>query len=434
MKLEQAIHLLLSHAEMVPIGSTWGNLERGNYQPLCFLRTYHLDDDPNLYELAVKIEAWTDFLNGLASLYEGKVSKDSISSLLSKEIKDKPGWEIPDQELTEVIQRIVEEAELMYSTSQEIILPIFRLASTDLSVKSLRLGSTTLHFGGGDTPFAKALQHDSVQSMKDRLPDLMDKHPFLKILASGDKHNIEKMVINEARNALIVFRFVTPWMRRTSDRNKLHHPASMVSIWPISDSFLLWQEQESGEIDRLSTIHDSSLMVFQEGHLEIAYHLGLEDLNYHFENRNQSISQRIVRALSVYDVGVLTPDLWQAMYSYVICINMVFPGSKDNDSENVIRTRIETLIKFGGYVGAISEQDGTWTEKAATLAQPFKKFYEYRSRIIHGDDRILPNINEENVNDVRGLAHNVIRLTAEIARKKEWFDDSQFIAWLKNPN
>lgn len=134
--------------------------------------------------------------------------------------------------------------------------------------------------------------------------------------------------------------------------------------------------------------------------------------------------------------GALTN--WQALYRYVVSINVVLPHSGSKRKE--ILKDLTTLVQYGGnYVGTMRREiEGiddpetiTWDELVERTTEPFGKSYTNRG-ILHGN-LPLEDLSDDETHEIRILAHNAIRLMAVLQRKFNWKNDKEAIAWFKNP-
>ena len=144
----------------------------------------------------------------------------------------------------------------------------------------------------------------------------------------------------------------------------------------------------------------------------------------------------MIRALTLYDNGILAITDWEAMYLYVHCINVAVMTGQSSSSE--LARDVKTLIRFGnGYISRDRNESGeneptkrSWDELVTEKTKPFASFYKMRSKIVHGSEMNYETITSEILIEARELAHNAVRIVAFLARKHSWHDHDTVKNWL----
>lgn len=67
-------------------------------------------------------------------------------------------------------------------------------------------------------------------------------------------------------------------------------------------------------------------------------------------------------------------------------------------------------------------------------AQPFSWFYMLRGKILHGNPVSDYEISDNDIEDVRILAHNAVRLLAKVSREFHWQTYKEAKNWFKTPD
>lgn len=265
------------------------------------------------------------------------------------------------------------------------------------------------------------------------------QHGFLRIVVSGDSDARRSNALTEAENALKVLRFVGEW-RSEIRNNRIQWNNSAINVTLKRDSSIPFYGYPAGNADGTvrTHVHQANPTTSSEVFWTNAHDFyGLDDINYHFQNRGNTISEQVIRALTLYDNGIQAFTDWEAIYLYVHCINVAVLTGQSSSSK--LPQDVRTLIQFGnGYLSTNRANSGdhetskrSWTELVLEKTNPFGSFYEMRSKIIHGSEMNFGRITSEKLKEARELAHNCVRIIAFLARQHDWSDNDTVKNWLK---
>ena len=167
---------------------------------------------------------------------------------------------------------------------------------------------------------------------------------------------------------------------------------------------------------------------------------GLDNLNCHFDltNADNPISNRVIRALTMYDSGTRAFTDWEALYRYVVSIEIAI-STKRNEGRKKLTAKLNSLILYGGHVGVGMKREESlanpehtaYGRRVELTVMPFEKYYELRNDILHGNEIVNERLSDTDVDEARELAHNTVRLMAEFSRKYEWKDITQLRDWFE---
>ncbi len=394
-------------------------------------------EDSEPHGLFVPIAKELAFLREIDDVFESKVTKQSVSDAISQSIREFEKFPIPDEAIEKFSDKIFETLIWHFESQAEALVPLYNIKCTyDIEMP---LANSVLHSGDSQSLFAEKANHSFYKDMfKDMFAEIAEES-FLRIPVTGDSESRQEQAEQETEEALKVLRFVTLWQSAAKGNKKVRtNPASKVSQWKPSVRTILFHQPDKPQ-SRLGWYSDgrNSLQISNHDVDNAWQFLGLDDINYHYQNIENPISSRVQRAITLYDNGTRVTTNWEALYHYVVSINVAIPTSLSNRDK--LRKDLETLIKYGrGYVGTKNEDENqsepeiiTWNEMVKRTAEPFAKFYTLRSKILHGNEMSEDEISDDDVKDARELAHNAVRLIAKLARELEWKTYNEAKEWFR---
>ncbi|MBK9123483.1 MAG: hypothetical protein IPM16_10260 [Chloroflexi bacterium] len=423
-----ALRRFLFSLKLVSIRESAKQRASGELQQLCFLHTY--DADHKL--LVAPRSEWVDLLAKVEELFEGRVGRKLINWEIEKRICDNLEQPFSKESLKKICEGVYRTALAHYAHAGEALLPLYNV--TFRGLPELRLANSHLCTAQPDSLFVL-----HITRLKEDFPQ-PEATCFLRIPVTGDHENQERSAIEEASKALAVLRFVSMWRPRANGNLEVRvNPATDVNYFGRRQYAVVFHNPEKpdaspGYTGRLALFHDINAK-----DVEIAKQLyGLEEINHHFAQTANPVSRQITRALEHYDSGVLAASRYHAVYRYVVSINVAMPTSATKETD--LKSQFRNLVEYGGNFVRTLKGDGNksdtdvqgWPAIIDWAERTFVKFYRLRGQILHGHDISEP-VSDEDVQDVRTLAHNSIRLMASLARKFDWKTKSQVKNWFKNP-
>jgi len=393
------------------------------------LEYFEESEDGEQYILSAPIEAWSVFSASVRELALGRISIEGLDNAIQFWIKDRGEFDLEEVVFSDFQQYLFTWLSKTCQTTRIVYVPVHNIALGH-NVDQVILGNTTLRRG---LPVSESA--DQMQDLPE--PETLKEGLYLSLEASGDHQTLIQTVKMEANRALAVLRFVSSWDYKlgeidTFPENKARYVSLQQQTMPqmvyLSAGSEL-QVVDLGSDDEGSYYFD----VFALRNAEDLY--GLNDINYHFQHEENEISSWIIRAVEMYDSGVQASSKWQALYRYVIAINALVHHSK-SDIHNIL-PRLKTLLEYGGnFVVSTRNMTGeaknmTAMEFISHIADPFKNFYVLRGGILHGD--VIHPTNDQ-VEDTRIIAHNVIRLAAKLAKEFNWQNKKEVDRWFKSPS
>jgi hypothetical protein len=432
----------LRQADMFPISEDIeGELtQTGEYRYLCFIKTYYKEDDgtETPHNLLVPISAWLEFLKQIDRIFESKINGKLANRVIDQVVYELNTFPFPfDNDTLEECSNAVFEILLQHFELQvEALVPLYNIRSFD--VLEIPLANTVLHSGHSSSLLANKISHPDIGQDLSSLRE----NCFLCVQATGDDESRLAQVEYESEQALKVLRFVTMWQYITKGNKQIRvNRATSVTTRQMNRRYTLYHKRNA-PADRPAWHSDCpEPLILRKQSVDLArQHFGLDDLNYHYQNIDNPNSERVHRALELYDSGTRALTKWQALYRYVVSINVALPTS--SSSRNELAKHLKILIKYGGnYVGTI-KKDGslsdpdtaTWDELAKMAAEPFSQFYILRDKILHGNLMSDNEFSDEDLENARSLAHNAVRLSARVARELQWQTYREAKNWFKSPS
>lgn len=431
--MEQEFHAALRRylisLKPVPPDKPLNGDESGGSQ----IRFITTSDGRNL-QLATGAKDWFDFLVHVETIFDARIGRAVISWAIDRELERVEERDFPFNEHTiEVICRSVYNQVIPhYQHVGVALVPLHNLIFRDQD--DVQLANSVLVAEKPTSELANQLNR-----LGDRIPDPRNS-PFLRIPVSGDQESQRRQAIVEASKSLAALRFVTMWSTKSmGHREIMVNSAADVDFREKGKQRFIYYDPDRLEKDPTLTEAIANQHFLNAKRVGIAKDFyGLDDINYHYGQEGRPISRRIVTALDLYDSGVLASSNWQAVYRYVASTNVVMPTS--SSGANDLTEQLTTLIEFGGsYVGTMI-RDGTesppkeedWDELVRRTAEPFAQFYRIRNDVLHGNEK-RHEISDRDVQYVRTLAHNAIRLMASLAIEFKWSSYKEAKEWFRNP-
>lgn len=291
-------------------------------------------------------------------------------------------------------------------------------------VPSLKLAKSILFQGKSISELAKHLQnlHQT---------DIPQDIAFLKIDVMGDDESIENQVKVETEDALRVLRFVC-WSGTSIKGNQRisYDLGRGVSYYQPNTSRPYFYVSNDIPYNRDFTHLPRQLEITTEM-FELFQMLGLTDINYHFANRGNPISDKIILALEWYDSGLQAIRPRDALYSFIFCINGILSWGKKAISKDIeLQRRYQKLLEVNQHSFF---SDGTLSSDDAT--NRLKDLYaNQRGFIAHGysSNPKFP-ITTTNLKEAGLLARNAILLMMlTIKDHPEWVTLENIETWMKS--
>ena len=431
---------LLNHAEWYPHDTAFELTRHGEFMYLTFAwQAYYFDDDIEPQSILVPEKAWANFVACVRDLSNGKLRFTRLSQVIPSVVHENLTYPDPISEdaLDECVENVHEILERHLQKESAVIVPLYNLRAVgaDSHRICIPLANSTLYLQGS------SILHGEVPGGNERKKDVdrVRDSAVLRILVSGDIESQRALALQEANEALRVLRFVKRWSIKAVNEPPYFNPASFVSTWRPKAQLLVYFNPEA-EVRVLKTglyAHDSATINSDDLDYALRF-CGLDDINYHYGNEGHPISDQIVRALTLYDKGVLANTRWEALYNFVVCVNVaVLSGTRNKQH---MRKDVETLIRQGKGYNRSHYLDSqlqkseikTWEELVTEKARPFEKFYRIRSIVTHGGKFNVNSISETMVLQAREIAHNAVRLAAKLAKENGWKDNGEAKAWFES--
>lgn len=322
----------------------------------------------------------------------------------------------------------------LYEQTLVALVPVYNIEANITA--PFQLGNASLYPNGSSASLLLRLREEGIRHAANNLPDNVC---FLKINVAGDGNHSTEQALIKAERALMILRFVARWIERNDGVRKTRSNRAVAVQTVKPDSQHVFFLDPDDEASRGTSSHFPSLFSLDDEDVRIAReYYGLDDLNYHCANLDNPVSARILQTIELYDSGVKTKSIWQALYRYVVCVNMIIQTS-DSGGEK-IRDRLTTLLEYGGiYVGSMAKENMdvdpdrlTWKQLVDNTVKPYTDHYIIRSQLLHGNE-IKDDFTDEKVQSARQLAHNAIRIMAQLAHEFEWSKPKEVKKWFEAP-
>lgn len=432
-RFDKVLKEYLCQFELHPLDEWNTFTEMGEYYLFSLTLVSYPKEDSEPHGLFVPIAKELAFLREIDDVFESRVTKQSVSDAISQSIREFEKFPIPDEAI-EKFSDMIFEILLRYFTRQaEALVPLYNIRC--LGKVEMPLANAILYSGGSRSLLADEVNRPNIIRDFSKMSD----NSFLRIPVTGDNKSCQEQAKQETEEALKVLRFVTFWQSTMKGNKKVKtNPASKVSQWKTCIQTILFHqldEPQSGP--RWYSDRQNSLQINNRAVDGARQFFGLDDINYHYQNISPMLS-RVQRALTLYDNGTRVATNWEALYHYVVSINVAIPTSEDEGDK--LKKDLETLIKYGrGYVRTNNEEENqsepeiiTWDEMVKRVAEPFADFYILRNKILHGNEMSEDEISDGNVKDARELAHNAVRLIAKLTCELKWEGYKEAKKWFKS--
>lgn len=397
--------------------------------------TVKLEQDSQTYRLAVTNDVWTFFRASLRKHFEGRIQGLTLKTWLAFQLSKHSTYPFDDSTVDMLVESVVEKIKEYLDTMLLAFVPVHNIV---LSVdEEISLGLVKLL-----TPKAveQKLPRESIEKLRDLgAASETTSMNYFQMQVNGDLKYRNELVQALCFDAISIIRFAFPWWESADDESE--RKPSKVSIWGESTYSVLSVRPESGEI--ASTSSEIRLCVINRDRLDYAIEsTGLDYINGHFSGTHADVSMRIVNAIRMYDSAVMSSHRWQAYYRYVVSMEIAIPINVQK--EDKFRKALETTIRFGGnYLGTVGsvpplEESADFWERFVKHVIELKQnrsAYQTRGQILHSNflniDDFDISLNELEM--LRRLAFNVIRLVARLAVEFEWNSIGDAKTWYKNP-
>ena len=430
-RFDKALKEYLCRFELHP-SNEWNTLiGTEEYYLFDLMLSYFKEDSDVIYHLFAPTTGELAFLQQVDEIFESKIQRRLVSSTISQSIREFEEFPIPDEALEKFSDKIFEILIWHFESQAEALVPLYNIKCT-YNIE-MPLANAVLHSGGSRSLFAKKANHPFC---KDRFAEIAEES-FLCISVTGDSESRQGQAEWETEEALKVLRFVTLWQSTTKGNKKVRtNPASKVSQWKTCMRTILFHQPDKPQSrpgwysDRQDSLQISNHDVDNARQI-----LGLDDINYHYQNVENPFSGRVRKALALYDSGTRSTTNWEALYHYVVSIDVAIPTSGKGDD---LKKDLGTLVQHGDhYVGVMKKDENSskpeitnWDEIVKRTTDPFADFYMLRNKILHGNEMSEDAISDDDVKDARELAHNAVRLIAKLTRVK-WEDYKEAKKWFR---
>ena len=438
--LKSALEELFMHAKWHDHTEAFDLTKHGEYMYLTFAwQAYYFDDDVEPQSILAPASAWAKFVATVRELSNGKLRFTRLSQIISSTVHERLEYPDPmsEQALKECVEQIHKMLEWHLRKQTVVIVPLYNLRAegADSFQACMPLANTVLHFHGSSVLKGEVQGGSESKTDVKKLRDCC----VLRILVSGDRESQRALALQETTEALKVLRFVSRWTINEVKQPSYFNPACYVSPWRSEAQLLVYYNPESDDrvLKRGLYAHESTKISSDDVDYAIQF-CGLDDINYHYANAGHPISDQVVRALTIYDKGLLSSSRWEALHNYVVSVNVAVLSGASNKQK--LRKDVETLIRQGGGYNRSGFLDAqlqrterlTWEELVMETAKPFEKFYKIRSIVTHGGEYDVSNISETVELEAKQLALNAVRLTAKLAREQQWKDHAEAKAWFES--
>ena len=388
--------------------------------------------------LLITESSWLNLLKKVDDIFGSTVRERIVSVAVPSKIRelyDAGGFPFDEDELRVTSGKVFSELHAYSQQETEFLSPINHLKFDRSQSYTVSLANAVLYTASPDSLLVKAAKRATNENS-----DVdWSRHGFLHLLVSGDGDTRRLRALSEAENALKVLRFVGEWRSKVSN-NRIEWNNNVLPATILRDASKLFYGIADGNIAGKVRAHvpSSSPVTLTETFFTNArQYYGLEDINHHYKNIGNRISEQVIRALTLYDSGIRASTDWEAMYQYVSSINVAVLTGTGNSSK--LSKDVRTLIHFGnGFLSTKregSDQSRTvkfnWNDLVKEKVNPFADFYQLRSQIVHGSEMNYGRITHEVLKDARELAHNAVRIVAYLARQNGWSDYDTVKNWFE---
>ena len=446
-ELNLALEEYLSRAEMYSFGESRDLIKSGDYAYVFGKSSFSKQDDPGGYYFLASAEVERTLIDTVDNLFDSQVRPATVHSslqtainLIHENTKFIFPFETKEQE-QQYLDKIYESLNFHYERQYHAIVPMYQLECANGI--EFPLANAVLYSGGKQSLLA-SLVNDEAKSLFESDKNRIENCSYLKFRVTGDSHSRLEQIEYEVEQALQVLRFTYPWFEKYG---KAYNPAHGVSMWKHSDRVIVY--------DRTSATNDSvpwyaeipngifgARRISSELLSDAQEFYGLDDINYHFQNSEcNSVSQRICRALSFYDMAAQTSVIDVAFSNFIISVDILLPPK--TVAATVLTGHLKSLIAHVKYYlgemnlnEELADPESTkWPERVNLTTADFKDFYTTRGQILHGneEERYKTKISKLRVKKARQIAHNAIRAYANLARAFNWQSDKKAKNWFKAP-
>jgi len=441
-ELKSAIKEYLRQTEMHPISDAWELAQTGDYVFVFGMSSFSMQDDSESYYFLVPEAAERKFIYGVDSLFDSQVGPATVRSSLQTAINvinDDTVFVFPfetDEQEQQYHDKIYELLNFHYERRYDAIVPIYQLeCSTGVEFP---LANAVLYSGSERSQLAIIANNDDNWFRDDDRQRI--KHcSYLKFRVTGDGASRLEQVEYEAERALQVLRFIYPWFGKDG---KSYNPAHGVSMWKHSDRVIVY--------DRTSVTGNSTpwyaeipngvlgtRRISAEFLSDAKEFFGLDDINYHFQNRDRNlVSRRFCRAFEFYDIASKASDTDVALTNFIISVDILLPSGNAKELTKYLISLIENGDLYEGKMELneqLTDPDKTrWPDRVRLTLSDYKAFYIIRDKVVHGNT-MNGIVSDVQVKKSRQIAKNAIRAYARLSRAFNWQSDKEAKNWFKNP-
>lgn len=414
----------------------------GAYRFLGFqFDNYSIESDTSNYSVLVKTTAWQSLVDKMHRIFNGKIRSKILHSTIGHAVRNRVEHPKPFsiERLQECCDEIIEVLVQHYETQAEALVPVFNIHLSGELLYEIPLGRAMFCAGNSNSLLARVVDYSPEVLGFQQNSDIRECS-FLRIPVSGDDEHQHEQATADAETALAVLRFITVWQTKVDGLAKRKNPAAFVSQWKTEAQKILFHRPADEDI---TGGHSRILppLTMAERYIEYGMKLyGLDDLNYHFEQAqaHNPVSHRVQRALTMYDSGTQAHSDWEALYRYVVSIEIAL-STKRNEGRASLIKKLNNLIFYSEHVGIsmrkykeCDAEESTFSRQVRLTVDPLDRFYGHRNDILHGNNIDVEAIAENDVEEARELAHNAVRLLAKYARKFKWSHKDCMHTWFHN--
>ncbi len=432
-ELESALNQYLHQAKEHPILDSLDLVKTGDYAYVFGMSAFDDAENEDLVYFLVPIEAEIKLLNRIDCVFNSQVSPRTVRNSLSRTIQEIGVFPLSTDEQVQLFnEEVFKRLNFHFERQYDAIVPLYQI---ECSVE-FPLANSVLH-PGGERSETTQIAKDDTSKLHDTDRKQIENCSYLKFRVTGDNDSRLKQVEEETQQALQVLRYLYPWFEKDG---KPYNSSHAVSTWKQSARTILYQRVLP---NKLPTLWDSRIPegIFQplndEFLSDVKKYLLLEELNFHFRNRDRNpVSQRFCRAFKYYEIASLLSDADVALANFTICVDILLPSGNAKELTKYLISLIENGDLYEGKMTLdeqLSDPDKTgWPERVRLTVSDYKAFYIIRDKVVHGNT-MSDIVSDMQVKKSRQIAKNAIRAYAKLSWAFNWQSDKEAKNWFKHP-
>ena len=437
-RFEEALKRYLKQAKWHPHREAFDLTRDGEYHCVSSLwQPFYVGCEREAHSLLVCEAAVLELVMQIHELSDGRIRTRLLGQTIAKSIQERLTYPVPfsDEALQQCSDDVYSILRDHYKYQSEALVPLYNVEFRTREQVEIELANAILCPGGNSSLLAKKLEQEGAESFRDEI----QRCAFLKVKVSGDIESRRAQAEIETEHALTVLRFVTNWSTRSDKTPARFNRAHGVSQWPADRKTIVFHDPQLPDSYGHTSYRPDSLTISNRYYEDARFAYGLDYLNYFFRNVSHPYSKRVRQALRHYDLGATSISAWEAMYQYVVCVNVALPTAASKGT--TLRTNLQTLINSCGYVGNRMKQAESlgspetteWTSAVRMTIAPFERFYTLRGQLLHGNDMEYADVSDSDVHAAQELALNAVVAIAILAREFNWSDYKEGKRWFDNP-